>query len=243
MNIIPYDFSGKTVRFIIDEKGNPWWLAKDVCCALGLSNVSKALMALEPDEKSDITGSKVGYDVSKLRIINEPGLYRLCARSNKKRAKKFQRWVFHDVLPQIRKTGAYQVQNLTRLEILKMAIDSEEARIKLEIENKVLKPKAQIYDFVSGSTGLVCIRDCAKILNIRPHAFSARLKSDGYCFMSRNKIVAYDQFIKRGWFEMKLVPARDGSKTTYRQTFITPLGTNKFREIYNPGQKQLRIFA
>lgn len=243
MNIIPYDFSGKTVRFIIDENGNPWWVAKDVCIVLGLSDTGKAIRSLDEDESkifrvTDNLGRK-----QDTYIINESGLYRLLSRSNKKKAKEFQRWIFHDVLPQIRKTGAYQVQNLSRLEILKMAIDSEEARIKLEIENKVLKPKAQIYDFVSSSTGLVCISDCAKILNIRPHAFSARLKSDGYCFIRRNQIVAYDQYIDRGWFEMKLVPARDGSKTTYRQTFITPLGTNKFREIYNPGQKQLRIFA
>jgi phage antirepressor YoqD-like protein len=151
--------------------------------------------------------------------------------------------MFHDVLPTIRKTGMYNVGNLTRLQILEMAVESEKEKIKLEAENKKLRPKAKVYDLVSSSTGLVCISDCAKVLNIRPHAFSAKLKADGYCFVRRGQIVAYEQFIKRGWFEMKLVPARDGSKSTYRQTFITPLGVNKFREIYNPNQRQLRIFA
>lgn len=222
----------------MDEDGNPWWLAKDICLALGLDPT--AVRRLEADEKSTLRITQGGPERN---IINEPGLYRLMSRSNKKRAKKFQRWMFHDVLPTIRKTGMYNVGNLTRLQILEMAVESEKEKIKLEAENKKLRPKAKVYDLVSSSTGLVCISDCAKVLNIRPHAFSAKLKADGYCFVRRGQIVAYEQFIKRGWFEMKLVPARDGSKSTYRQTFITPLGVNKFREIYNPNQRQLRIFA
>lgn len=235
MQIIPYDFSGKTIRFLTDEGGDPWWVATDICCALGLSNVSMAIQSLDDDERSKVSLGRQG----ETNIINEPGLYRLLSRSNKKRAKKFQRWVFHDVLPTIRKTGGYDVVPKvpqTYAAALRLAADQAE-----EIEK--LKPKALVYDKVSDSTGLVNITNCAKIIDISPHTFSANLRFDKYCYISRGKMIPYQPYIDNKWFEMKLVPARDGSTSTYRQTFITPRGVNKFRGIYNPDQKQRKLFA
>ena len=104
MELTPFDFSGKTVRIIMDENADPWWVASDICIVLGLSNPTEALKALDGDEKSTLRVSEGGPERN---IINEPGLYRLLFSSNKKRAKKFQRWIFHDVLPKIRKTGNY----------------------------------------------------------------------------------------------------------------------------------------
>jgi len=95
------------VRTITDEEGNPWFVAKDVCGILGLANVSKAILELDQDDKRDVTGSKVGNKVSKLRTINEPGLYHLIFKSRKQEAMAFKRWVTHDVLPAIRKDGGY----------------------------------------------------------------------------------------------------------------------------------------
>ena len=240
MDIIPYDFSGRMIRIVMDDKGQPWWVAADVCLALGIANPRDAVSRLESDEKSTVGITDGGPERN---IINEPGLYRLLSRSNKKRARKFQRWVFHDVLPSIRKTGMYNMQELTRLQILEMAIDSEKKRMLLEAENKQLKPKAEIYDQVCASKGIICISDCAKILKIPPHAFCRRLRDDGFCFDRRGQIMPVEEYMKRGWFEVKLVQSRDGSPTTYRQTFITPLGVNKFRAIYNFKRQQISVFA
>ena len=245
--ITPYQFNGNSVRVIM-IKGDPWWVASDVCRSLGLGNVSMALKALDDDEKGISKADTLGGK-QEILIVSEPGLYALMVKSKKEQAKKFRRWVFHVVLPEIRKKGAYLPEKLTRLQIIEMARDSEMRAIALEKEKAILAPKAAVYDVVSSSTGLVCMRDCAKLINIAPHAFTAKLRQDKYIFEGRNQLVPYQKYIDRGYFDIKLVPARDGSKSTYRQTFVTPCGVNKFREIYNPDAPapgpgaQHRIFA
>lgn len=84
--------------------GEPWFVAKDVCDALDLSNPSVAVSALDDDERSKFNLGRQG----ETNIVSEPGLYKLVMRSRKPEAKAFQRWVTHDVLPSIRRTGAYE---------------------------------------------------------------------------------------------------------------------------------------
>ena len=238
MEITPYDFSGKTVRMAMDENGDPIWVGRDACFALGLSKYRDVLSNLDDDERVYITMDTPGGP-QRMIAINEPGLYSLLTRSNKKRAKKFRRWVFHDVLPTLRKTGSYAI-GYQLPQTFPEALRALASKVE---ENQVLKPKARVYDLIASSKGLVCISDCANILQIPPHKFSADLIRDGYCHKRRGKHVAYVQYRNMGWFEMKLVHARDGSGHSYRQTFITPLGVAKFREIYNPKQAQRRLFA
>jgi prophage antirepressor-like protein len=104
--ITPFAFEGREVRVQVDERGEPWFCAADVCEVLGLEKVSNAVERLEPDEKGTrLTGTPGGPQ--QLLHLNEPGLYRLLMRSDKPQAKPFQRWVTHEVLPSIRKTGSY----------------------------------------------------------------------------------------------------------------------------------------
>lgn len=241
--IIPFDYHGKTITVLTKDDGSIWFYANEICRIAGFANPRDAISNhIRPHQKDVVNGDTPG-GTQKLTIINEGGLYRLLLRTKLKAAHKFQDWVTDTVIPAIRKTGGYQIQQLSKVQILEMALESERKRLALEERNKQIEPKAKIYDLVSSSTGLVCLSDCAKIIDIRPHTFTRLLVGDGYCFIRRGKHVPYEQYINKGWFEMKLVPARDGSKSTYRQAFITPLGVNKFREIYNPEQRQMRIFA
>lgn len=93
------------VRVIIKE-GEPWFVAKDVCDCLGITNSRDALSRLDNDEKgvalTDTLGGK-----QEMRIVNEAGLYALVLSSKKPEAKKFKRWITHEILPTIRKTGGY----------------------------------------------------------------------------------------------------------------------------------------
>ncbi len=86
----------------------PWFIARDVCEVLGIKNPSDALSRLDDDEKgigiTDTLGGK-----QELASISEAGLYSLIFRSRKKEAKAFKRWVTHEVLPAIRKTGRFEV--------------------------------------------------------------------------------------------------------------------------------------
>lgn len=109
MDSVEFDFHGNAVRVvtIMDE---PWWVARDVCDALVISNARDALAGLDDDEKTQVTMGVANTDTPQtVNVINEPGLYSLILRSRKPEAKMFKRWVTHDVLPAIRKQGGYVV--------------------------------------------------------------------------------------------------------------------------------------
>lgn len=105
-SLVPFHFEGRQIRIFTDEQGEPWFVAADVCSTLGIGNVSQALSRLDADEKTLISneGAPAG-----LNLINEPGLYTLVLGSRKPEAKRFKRWVTHEVLPAIRRTGGYAV--------------------------------------------------------------------------------------------------------------------------------------
>lgn len=110
MEIQLFNYDGNVVR-TIEQNGEVWFVAKDVCDVLELSNPTEALKSLDDDEKMTLRNSE-GHSGQRggaqfLKVINESGLYRLAFRSNKPMAKGFTRWVAHTVLPEIRKTGNY----------------------------------------------------------------------------------------------------------------------------------------
>lgn len=109
--LAPFAYEGRQVRVITDEQGMPWFVAADVCSTLGIGNVSQALSRLDADEKTLISneGAPAGGPQS-LNLINESGLYSLILGSRKPEARAFKRWVTHEVLPAIRKTGRYELR-------------------------------------------------------------------------------------------------------------------------------------
>lgn len=96
---------------IADRNGDPWFVAADVCKALELVNPRKAVTQLDEDEVSDVTFSYTGKSgrqlTNRLNIISESGLYALIIRSSKPAAREFRKWITAEVLPTIRRTGAY----------------------------------------------------------------------------------------------------------------------------------------
>jgi len=107
-NVIPFEYEEQDVRVIRDESGEPWFVGKDVCVILELENVSMALEKLDDDEKGIKNIDTLG-GAQDMATISESGLYTLIVRSNKEAAKPFRRWVTHDVLPSLRKTGQYAI--------------------------------------------------------------------------------------------------------------------------------------
>jgi prophage antirepressor-like protein len=105
-DLIPFTYHNHAIRTAQHDDGSTWWVAADVCTILALRNVSEACSRLDDDEKGIQLVDTPGGP-QELLIVNEPGLYRLITRSRKKEATDFRRWVFHEVLPQIRKTGSY----------------------------------------------------------------------------------------------------------------------------------------
>lgn len=111
---MPLDFKGSPVTVIMKD-GEPWWVAKEVCDILEIGNPREAVKRLDTDEKNTvrITDGKRGNP--NRWIVNEPGLYSLIIRSHKPQAKAFKRWITHEVLPSIRKTGSYPNSPLYKL--------------------------------------------------------------------------------------------------------------------------------
>jgi prophage antirepressor-like protein len=145
---------------IQDENGDPWWVAKDICKILGLEDTHKAVQRLEEDEKGRNIIPTLGGDQEML-VINEPGLYSLMLRSNKPEAKQFKKWITHDVLPAIRKTGKYEIQGMSELDLI---IRSAEALKKIETRVHTLEAKTHIN---SGQTGYWTITAWCKLNNLK----------------------------------------------------------------------------
>lgn len=100
------------VRVVMID-GEPWFVAADVCRVLELTNPTVALASLDDDERSkfNLGRSPIHGGGGEANVVNEPGLYHLIFASRKPEAHKFRRWVFHEVLPAIRKTGGYSVKD------------------------------------------------------------------------------------------------------------------------------------
>ncbi len=103
-----YVYSGEQLRTIQRDDGL-WWVLRDVCRVLNIGNVTDTKKRLDADEVDLADLIDTMGRVQSTTIINEPGLYAVILRSDKPEAKAFKRWVTHDVLPTIRKTGAYGV--------------------------------------------------------------------------------------------------------------------------------------
>lgn len=103
--VVPYRFESHEVR-ALNIDGDPWFVAKDVCDVLDLSDTYRAVAGLDDDEKGTSKVRTPGGD-QEMIIISESGLYTLIIRSNKPQAKSFRKWVTAEVLPSIRKTGSY----------------------------------------------------------------------------------------------------------------------------------------
>lgn len=100
---------------VIDKAGEPWFIAKEVCEILEISNYRDAVSKLDDDEKGVAKTDTLGGE-QETNIISESGLYTLIIRSNKPNARKFRKWVTGVVLPSIRKTGGYALQEVSHME-------------------------------------------------------------------------------------------------------------------------------
>jgi prophage antirepressor-like protein len=122
-----YVFENKYPIRVIERDGDPWFVAADVCAVLDLSNISQAVSRLDEDEKGDIISNDTAGRPNRVIIINESGLYSLILSSRKPEAKAFKRWITHEVIPAIRRTGQYTLEPMTPLQRLRAFVDTLEA--------------------------------------------------------------------------------------------------------------------
>lgn len=227
----------------VEMNGEPWFVLKDVCGVLGMSNPTAVAERLEDDEraKSDLGRQGAGW------IINESGLYNVILRSDKPEAKPFRKWVTAEVLPTIRKHGAYMTPETLQAAILNpdtmiqlcQQLKAEQdknaaltaANSQLTVDKQIMQPKAEYFDELVDRNLLTSFRETAKQLGIGEKAFIAFLQEKKYIYRDKKgKLMPYAEK-NNGLFEIKEC-FNEKTKWSGTQTLITPKGRETFRLLY-----------
>lgn len=227
-----FQFDHCPVRVVIDEAGEPWWVARDVCEVLGLTNSREALSALDEDEKDTVRISDGTPGNPNLATINEPGLYSLVLRSRKPEARRFKRWVTHEVLPSLRKTGSYELQGKqipqNFQEALRALADEVDSRERLEVENMRLAPKAVAWDATCREGSDMSLQAVGKEfqrLGTGPRKIFAFLASQGVLFRLDGSWVPKQRYIDSDHFRVHRAQVEIGEEIrSYCRTMVTPKG-------------------
>lgn len=227
------------LRVVQDERGEPWFVAKDVCDALGIAtnHLREDGRGLDEDEVLSLPNWE-GKGSAPL-IVSEPGFYKLVLKSRKPEAKAFQRWVTHEVLPSIRKKGGYiaAAADETPEQIMARAVllaQDTIARQKAQIEE--LKPKALFADAVAASDGTCLVGELAKMMRqngvqIGQNRLFEKLRQDGYLGKSgSNYNVPTQRAMEMGLSRIKetSITHSDGHITVQRTAKVTGKGQQYF---------------
>jgi prophage antirepressor-like protein len=158
--------TGQNVR-TVQVDSDPWFVAADVCRILDIGRTHDAVRGLDGDERGTDTIRTPGGD-QQVSIVSEAGLYTLIMRSRKAEAKAFRRWVTHEVLRSIRRTGAYVAPTLTRRELAQLVLDESDRADMAEQRAAELEPAAGAYNALASAKGDFSLRDAGHILNRDP---------------------------------------------------------------------------
>lgn len=171
-NLQVFNYNGNEVR-TIQKDGETWWVLKDVCAVLGISDVRRVAERLDVDEWSQTPVSDRLGRSQDTYIINESGLYNVILRSDKPEAKPFRKWVTSEVLPSIRKHGAYMTPQkieevlLNPDTVIQLATNlktEREKRMELERQAEKDKPLVAFANSVSVAKTSILIGELAKLL-------------------------------------------------------------------------------
>lgn len=209
----------------VDINGTLWFIAKDICSVLDLGNVSQSLTRLDEDEKSTIILNEGSGNPVKT-VVNEPGLYSLIMTSRKPEAREFKRWIRHEVLPSIRKHGAYMTESVLEdaignpdfmiglLESLK-----EERRVREQLEYKVAEdlPKVSYYDTILSSNNAVNISQIAEDYGLSGAALNKMLHEEGVQYRRGEQWLLYRDYKNKGYTKSKTISIGNGSAKHHTQ--------------------------
>lgn len=203
---------------VVDVNGEPWFVAKDVCECLELTNTSQTLSYLDDDEKGITTNDTPG-GAQEMSIVSEAGLYSLILRSRKPEAKTFKRWITHEVLPAIRKHGGYLTpakleEALTDPDtIIRLATNlkaEREKRQALEAQAAADRPKVVFAESIEVAKTSILVGEMAKLIkqatgcDMGQNRFFEWLRANGYLHKGGSaRNMPTQRCIDAGWMEIK----------------------------------------
>lgn len=229
---------------MIEENGKPLFCGSDVARALGYARPNDAIV----DHCRCTVKRRIPHPQSPdkeigMAFIPEGDVYRLIVRSKLPAADKFERWVFDEVIPSIRKNGGYIAGQETMSDVELMAralivaqnvIEEKNRQISgLTEENLLMKPKAEYFDDLVDRKLLTNFRDTAKEFHIGQKRFIAFLTDNGYAYRdAKGRILPHQKHVDAGLFELKECRS-ERSRWAGMQTLITPRGRETFRLLLN----------
>ena len=234
---------------VVEVDNEPWFVGKDVAEILGYSNPRKALIDHVDNEDKGVTKCDTLGGIQEITTINESGLYSLILSSKLPNAKKFKKWVTNEVLPSIRKHGAYMTDNtleeaLTSPDFLiRLATElknEKEARKKAEDKIAEDKPKVLFAEAVNASSTSILIGDLAKILKQNGYDTGQKrlfeiLRSKGFLMKTgSSKNMPTQKAMEMGLFEVKetTINNPDGSIRVTKTTKVTGAGQQFFINMF-----------
>lgn len=226
-----FRFENKAVRTAIVH-GEAVWIAKDVAEGLGYIWKGSASIKHIPDEWRGVTSVQTPSGDQDMTYLTEAGLFFFLNRSDKPKALPFQKWVAGEVIPSIRKTGAYSVQGtqpvLSREQQLASAVLLSQDIIREKDEKiAVLTPKAEGFDRFANSTGRTILREVGKALHIGSKRGIELLREKKWTFRAQNgKWHAYSAKVDAGLLDVKYVTYTNsvGEEISTQQVYVTPKG-------------------
>ena len=237
-----FNYQNNEVR-TVELNGEPWFVLKDVCEVLGLTDTGRTAERLDPDKLTRTTLVSGGQN-REMFVINESGLYNVILRSDKPEAKPFRKWVTSEVLPSIRKHGAYMTPETLQAAILNpdtliqlcQQIKAEQdknavltaANSQLTVEKQIMQPKADYFDELVDRNLLTSFRETAKQLEIGEKSFIQFLLDKKYIYRDKKgKLMPYAEK-NNGLFEVKEC-FNEKTQWSGTQTLVTPKGRETFR--------------
>lgn len=234
----------------IEKDGEPWFVGKDVATALGYKEATKAAREKVDDEDKGVSKIDTPSGIQEMTIINESGLYSLVLSSKLPTAKKFKRWVTNEVIPSIRKHGAYMTPETlekvllspdTLMQLAQNLKDEQEKRKALEAQIESQKPAVLFTGAVETSKTSILIGELAKMLkqngvNIGQNRLFEWLRQNGY-LIKRNGTdynMPTQRSMDMGLFEIKetTINNPDGSIKISKTPKVTGKGQVYFINLF-----------
>ncbi len=217
---------------VLEINNEPYFVAKDVCEILDIKNTTQAIGRLDEDERTMLNIGRQGNT----NLVNEYGLYNLILASRKKEAKKFKRWVTHEVLPAIRKTGGYIAGEeemsedelvLKAMQVLNRKVEALELRAEQQQQLiGELKPKADYTDKILQNKGLVTITAIAKDYGMSGEKMNEKLHELGIQYKQSGQWFLYEKYHNNGYTHSETIDLthRDGTRFVKMNTKWTQKG-------------------
>ena len=204
----------------IENYGQSWFVAADVCASLELANPTVTVSRLDKDEKAKFN---LGLSGGATNVVNEYGLYNLVLASRKKEAKQFKRWITHEVIPAIRKDGGYMLVNRDNSEeeiMAKAVLIAQKSMERLKLENKQkdqiigeLKPKADYVDKILQNKSLIKVSAIAKDYGMSAQELNKLLHKMRIQYKQGDQWLLYSKIQDKGYTssETHVYEKKDGS--------------------------------